>query len=67
MSDLDQQEADSEKRAQITVDAPFLYLEVCGAEGESLEDIEDVFEDTFEDVVTRVEEAAEKLEDKTFQ
>lgn len=67
MSDVDPNESDSEKRASIVVDSDIIYMEVKGAEGETLEDVDEVFERRFQNTIESVQENIEKVQDKTFR
>lgn len=67
MSDVDPNESDSEKRASIVVDSDIIYMEVKGAEGETLEDVDEVFERRFQNTIESVQENLEKVQDKTFR
>ena len=67
MSDLNQQESDSEKRPSIEADSELFYMKVVGAEGETTEDIKQIFDEEFEKSLESVQENIEKIEDKTFR
>lgn len=67
MSEVDPNESDSEKRPSIVVDSDIVYMEVNGAEGETVEDVEEVFERKFKDTLEQVQENIEQVQDKTFR
>lgn len=67
MSEVNPNESDSEKRPSIVVDSDIVYMEVNGAEGETVEDIEEVFDRKFEQTLESVQENIEKIQDKTFR
>ena len=67
MSDVNQQETDSEKRPIIEADSDLFYMKVVGAEGETTKDVKKVFDEEFKKSLESVQENIEKIEDRTFR
>lgn len=66
MTDPDPKESDSQKRPSIEVNSPILSLVVVGSEGETIEDIEPVYEKQLQKTAKKIEQLANEVDDKTY-